>query len=394
MLPYQEEIFSTNPSLHNALLSSIDRMPDFRPQETVKRMKEEKQNNWKLIYDELEAINHNPVHMRIPSMINENKDLLRNITKKEMEEFCFCYPGLTWCFLQLDEEEMVAILLFHGCFLKYLPMKKEYVRFLESLDIAQELYSLYPSLWKEEELEKSLINYSCDRSHCFTLVYSNERPSLCSLCKERIGLFLWMAVAFPLWKNKEVQEYVWHSLLYIDDPSLFERFLFLSPSTSDLNYLIEKAIEWKAIHIGKYILERMSENLLRERLPCLFQIAVKLGSRNFVSLFLSRMTSMQKGDDMGYEIALTIENDDPIMLKNLVINHEGLIEFYGIASSHVNYKENFSKPSIMSVFINHLECIGNCFIIALMQNAVENDYIDMIKIVLNKKFSAQLFCLL
>ena len=104
----------------------MDKMPDFRPKETVEKMKRETQNNWRLLANELEAVNHNERHLSLLSLINTNKFKLMDIDKERMEEFCFCYPGLMWCTLQLFEEQMVYVLLHHGIFLSHIPMKKEY----------------------------------------------------------------------------------------------------------------------------------------------------------------------------------------------------------------------------------------------------------------------------
>lgn len=346
-------------------------------------MKQEKQDNWRLLCHELEAVNHEEKHNSLLSLIQTTPYELRNINKKHVEEFCFCYPALVWCLCQIHKEDLIGSLIHHGCFLFYIPMQKEYICFLSSTDIAEFLYNLYPSLWQYEECEKKFFNNCCGLSSCFSLTYSFKKPSLCSLCEKGIGYLYWMKVAFPyhdLCHSQELEVQLLRSILYIDDVSMFKHYLSSSNMASE--DLIERAIEWKAIHIGQYILDGI-KNILEELFSCLLQIAVKLGAREFVSLFLSRMSSSSK-EEIGYEMVIAMENDDPIMLEILVMNHEGRVTPEHLHCFRKNYKGRFNTALTMSVFIDHLECINHSLLLDLMYHAINHDYIDMIKCILNK----------
>lgn len=50
---YEDQIKEENPDLYSVLKETVALLPDFRPQETVKQMKAEEQNNCKLVYNEL-----------------------------------------------------------------------------------------------------------------------------------------------------------------------------------------------------------------------------------------------------------------------------------------------------------------------------------------------------
>lgn len=149
--PYEEKIREINVDLCAFILNHIDmdKMPDFRPQETIRHMKKEPQNNWRLLYEELQAINENKEHLEILSYINEgnvNRILLYADDKETVEEFVFCYPALTWLLLKIStDDSMVALLLPHGIFLSYIEMKKEYIGYLRSLKITRELYQKHPT---------------------------------------------------------------------------------------------------------------------------------------------------------------------------------------------------------------------------------------------------------
>lgn len=158
-MDYQKEIYKNDADFYALVLKNISEMPDFRPQETLKQMKKEPQNNWRLLYEELQAINHNEEHLNILHVINEGKKtnlLLYADDKEIIEEFVFCYPGLTW--ILLIDDCMIALLLPHGIFLSYIEMKKEYIGFLRSFDVVKTLYSQSPSLITLEDLTEEILH--------------------------------------------------------------------------------------------------------------------------------------------------------------------------------------------------------------------------------------------
>lgn len=216
---YAEEIRKHDTSFYEAIAPSIHKMPVFRPSNTLKQMRQESQNNWRLLYEEMDAITYNEKHMALLTSINnKNKDIevssmvdvltimkslstlrlkLRkwrrayqeeSYTREEIEGFFFSYPALSWCLLHIiASETMAGSLIYHGLFLSEIPMKKEYVSFIRSLHVAKELYALYPHLINLDDDEyRKLPNtieslgyiywiYVADPKHrIFTVVYSAE----------------------------------------------------------------------------------------------------------------------------------------------------------------------------------------------------------------------------
>lgn len=96
---YADLIQRHDHSFYEAILPYINEIPDMRPQETLKRMKQEPQNTWRGIYEELVAIGYRYDDQKLLEVINDgdldaflpfldDKDFLR--------EFAFSYPYLLW----------------------------------------------------------------------------------------------------------------------------------------------------------------------------------------------------------------------------------------------------------------------------------------------------------
>lgn len=55
----EERIQEHDPEFYQQIVPYIKMMPDFRPQETIKKFKVEPQNNWDVLLHELESIGLN-----------------------------------------------------------------------------------------------------------------------------------------------------------------------------------------------------------------------------------------------------------------------------------------------------------------------------------------------
>lgn len=130
----KERIKKDDSVLYGAILPHVDLMPDFRPQETVKRMQDEPQRNWSLLLHELESINSNEDHKRLLNAINGEDDIERFIGSKVAEEFVFSYPGLSWIMLRISSEEnIVPLLISEGRYLEEIEMKPSYIQYIRDL---------------------------------------------------------------------------------------------------------------------------------------------------------------------------------------------------------------------------------------------------------------------
>lgn len=137
---YQEKIRQHDASLYEAIFPYIHEIPDFRPQETVKKMKgsyvEEKyipeaQNNWRLIAEELEALGYKEEHQRLLDCITQNDVKTFRIYFLDdllLYEFFQSYPGIIWLLRKISPEECTwALYLSQNEYLDDIPMKQEYV---------------------------------------------------------------------------------------------------------------------------------------------------------------------------------------------------------------------------------------------------------------------------
>lgn len=77
-------------------------MPDFGPEETKKRMKEEPQNNWETVRHELYALGFHPSHEIIMDYINQGspESILDDI--EDVRKFLMSYPALIWLLFKID----------------------------------------------------------------------------------------------------------------------------------------------------------------------------------------------------------------------------------------------------------------------------------------------------
>lgn len=154
---YEKQIRQHDPQFYEAILSYVDLMPDFRPQETLRRMKSEPPNNWRRISDELTAISFHPSDEMVLSVINseEEKELVRIIDDHELiSTFIFSYPALTWLLMKIGKQRMVVPLIIsqrETIFdLHEIPMKRSYIRFINDMETAIKLRNIYYRIAKDD----------------------------------------------------------------------------------------------------------------------------------------------------------------------------------------------------------------------------------------------------
>ena len=152
----QRKVEEYNPFFYEEILPYVFLMPDFRPPETMRRMKAEKQDSWGRILNELEAVGYDEEHMAIIDMINSGskKELEKWIESETIiSEFIFSYPALVWLMLQVSPREtIIPLLVSQGKYLKEIPIIKEDVAYIRNEKTAKKLRKLYPSLITDEEI--------------------------------------------------------------------------------------------------------------------------------------------------------------------------------------------------------------------------------------------------
>lgn len=153
---WEEKIKEHDPDFYEAIKPHVNTMPDFRPHDTLKNFKVEPQNNWRLIYQELESIGMNNEHMDLLSVINQGKEkeLKRYVYNDRLiSEFFFSYPALTWLMLKVSSRDVIVpLLITQGLYLNDIPFNEEYIEYIRDLKTAKQLRLLYSDIINDENV--------------------------------------------------------------------------------------------------------------------------------------------------------------------------------------------------------------------------------------------------
>lgn len=158
---YEERIQQENPDLYQVIREYVPSLPDFRPLDTIKQMRAESQNNWKLIYNELETFSYRSDYLEIFHLLshNERKKLLPFFKETSLlEEFLHTYPALVWLLRYISPTECTwGFYIFFGIYLKDIPMEAEYILYIRDLKTAEKLYARDPNLVNSRWIKKIII---------------------------------------------------------------------------------------------------------------------------------------------------------------------------------------------------------------------------------------------
>lgn len=172
-------------------------------------MKKEKQDNWRLIYDELEALNYDKVGQDILDMINEEEysEMKKYSYERasEIEDFFFSYPALTWLLLHVGEEEIIfPLLVSQGLYLEEIPMKRHYIPYIRNEEDAKIVFQRFPNLEKQQTTKELL----------------SKSPE---------GFIYWYYVAFPDQFYEDIDSFL---LWSVDSDHIEELFFVLDKGKS------------------------------------------------------------------------------------------------------------------------------------------------------------------
>lgn len=185
-------------------------------------MKEEEHNNWRLICEELEAINHNEKHLDILRNINEGNPLDID-DDSAMKEFSFSYPGLVWLMMKIfPGPTMSSFLISQGLHLKEIEMQPEYIAYIRDLKTASKINKLYPSVYDENIVKQSIGRTFWELANC---VVDGDiiSDALINASKEdNTGLFRVLEQNIQI-EDPRLEEYMFITLYY----GFFEAFYHL-----------------------------------------------------------------------------------------------------------------------------------------------------------------------
>lgn len=210
-------------------------IPDMRPQETLKHMKQitnekgelvpESQNNWQMIADELDALGFDEESQSLFDAINDGEieSIKPYFSKKdEVKRALLTYPGLMWLMTKISPEETVyPLYIAHEIYLKEIELKYNYIRYISNKETAEYffycrpfsyIHLLYYNMWSIEEIiEKNDIGklywvLSCNKGNsCIHYLYeavkNNNLKAIKIILTEynvdpnnNKGIVLWVAV--------------------------------------------------------------------------------------------------------------------------------------------------------------------------------------------------------
>lgn len=136
----KERIRRHDKEFYMAIRKWVKIMPDFRPQEALKRFKDEPQNNWQLIADELDALGVDEESQELMDAINSGEiERVRPFfpQKEKMERILLTYPGLMWLMTKISPEDTVfPLYITHGIYLEEIELKYSHITYIPNKEIA------------------------------------------------------------------------------------------------------------------------------------------------------------------------------------------------------------------------------------------------------------------
>lgn len=169
MSEYERILNEHDPQIYKAVLPYIPDVPDFRPQETIRRMRgtylneefiPEPQNNWRALVEELDALDYNEHHLTLLNAINsgDEKQIEPYIEEKRniVSDFFFSYPVLTWLMSKVSSKETIIPLFvsqgeeleepFKSYLYQEIPLEPKDLLYIRDKTTAENLYKRDPYL--------------------------------------------------------------------------------------------------------------------------------------------------------------------------------------------------------------------------------------------------------
>lgn len=272
MDPYEKLIEEHDFIFYQSIKEYVPLMPDFRPQETIRMMRgtyvdkefiPEPQDHWRLLYNELLALNEEEPYQILVDAINSGEELqIQPFIDREnfLSDFVFSYPAvtlkgdnalrLTWLMLKVSPENtIIPILILAEKYLDEISMKREYIKYIRSDEVTKYLVKKWLYI-RSEEITKYL-----DKRRP-SLILPEDIGSINS-----IGEIYWYEFLYPT-SFQENKENILKRLLKIDaDATLFllRKEVFSSQTLIQVLWaVLEKESNAKNEEIILFILPRLN----------------------------------------------------------------------------------------------------------------------------------------
>lgn len=347
----ERKIKEHDPQFYETIRDLVPLMPDFRPLETVKKMKAEEQNNWRLIYQEMQGIGMNEAHMNLLNIISEGNEarLKKYISPNRfVQDFIFSYPGLFWLMVKSSSSETIApLLIANGIYLEEIKeMPIEYLFHIYDNETAKILRALYPDAINDEEIYRMIENM-------------NEPSDLSS------GHFYWLFEgSFDKIKD-ELNEnpFVLQFIASQHDLEILRRFLPLEKEQMVYDFLINCCHE-EFLEGVYYLLEHFmfTDDVIMDFIS-------HTGNSKALETFLNKLTTdFNRSDCIDFYIGILRFQD--VSFVDLMVNHPRMKHFqdylirglYGIIWNLIRHNNVAILSVIVKKFIDNITDDVNDFL--------------------------------
>jgi len=174
---YEQLVQQHDPDFYEKIKNIVPTIPDFRPRDTIEQMKQESQNTWKLIYDELsKQIPEGDRDREIVDVVNEEStEKLLKIADNphRIREFILTYPALSY------------IMMVSGPPMRQLMIASSETQWLDSVDLSDNFDDYIPFLRDRETGRKLRKRYKANIEITQQLFKENVEYG-------KVGWVIWM----------------------------------------------------------------------------------------------------------------------------------------------------------------------------------------------------------
>lgn len=362
---YQDYIKEENPSFYERILPHIDSLPDFRPLETVKKMKKveidgslrlEPQNNWRIVYEEFSALSTNPFHFSILEDIL-NREMI-DIENESVKEFAIYYPSLTWLMVRIASPKSIyPLCLSQSIYLDEVIKKetwKKYIGYIRSIETAKKLS---PAI--SEERIQSIFQVLQDDSF------------------QIIG---WAYCALA--KNMNLSNF---HIEFIANSIADERNLDLFKAMKSI-FLECKGVAWIQIMIGKSFAEALQEcSDIMDQKMIYWNLgdAIQRGIVTMVKFFLYAMDSSEITQYATDIIRNAIDRPHPKIIRILIEHPIIKTRFHRVAESLLCKLAKWGRKEIIGILF--LTNIGNHVWRKMIKDSIRYGHEEIAQMILKNK---------
>lgn len=329
------------------------------------------------------------------SILHEKReDFLSYFSDKNLlKEFLYTYPAFSWLLRFLAPNECTwGFYIFHGIYLKDIPMKEEYIHYIADEETAQKLYSSYGHLGNASFLKKAVEKYYNARPICLVgalywlNMYSEgllfQKNPYIIIRADNISLARLLLPNNRTWWSEEKVDLIHLIMTYSSEPMLN---YLLENSHVFTESMIKDLLKYSMIHAALSLFNSCKKQISKRNLSIQFNTKFVLSSRlllrNSVEsakkslTFLKKNSSIRRADVGGlvrnkkYEIIELFLREGSFYFTNNKV-------FGKIILEEAIYQENLSL-SVTCISIHKIHVTDK-----MITNAIKNQRSDILTFLL------------